>query len=900
MVFKLEISRDLSSYYEVDLFPDQQLNYDVDFYDSLEVDKIKLPFSTDIRIPLTDNNKQSFVFNYDPLTSPSQDFPKDDFYFKVTTFGANGIVIEGILNVKAFGYLSNEPYIEAELKDFLSKYISELKDATLADVYDADGSSYGAYFRSDNDFSDFITQEQGTIGQNPIDRPIKFPYVDLCNDVHGKFGYAARQFTEYGVGMDRSGFIPTYSVQNFLTAIGNYLTANGFNTRIDSSLFGLNYAPAIADMQPEKLHMLIPSKLEADVNTNTREFILRQSPYWVGTNENLYGKADLEGNDKVVVTNWFGNMETFGNYGAFTTPNPEEPQFTDPVTNQTKYGLDVTNQPYPEGEAFGNERGYFAPFMSFNADITFQNGGGFALVPEIRYELPILGEEGMVYQIFPQDAQSTMTFGVFIGVYENGEMIKKIRLEDSNNDPIVLDISNASAVEGNSNKLHTTVNDPDHQFFSEPNSDKFAVLEAGLTDVRDMLFWNLTDLGLDRLYLPTETIEVAGESRYGINYFIEPIEGDIYASVMNVLVPHNPLNEPSHYDAQTPINFLFGSNDIRKAITRAENFQDLNIKFLANANFNPYFDDDVYNLKESLENTATLSPYEVLLAISKRFGCGLFYENDGVRNIIRIDPLHLVRSGSEDITELVDDLRSVKVYLGGDKIKSLLINNKDYGLYYDDENGDDITIGSTTQEINADGVSDLEIDLKSSIYYKSVAGETLFRDDNQNLVNGIVSDAEVAFTPNLFTKHQEIGLRFAYIDKPTYTTKIKRPKVVNSEYRPNIYTITQRIYENWFNHTFNGRLFHFNTARWNLMAEDEDGNTTDYYTLYSANEKIKFSNSPTIEFDMVVPTKDLASLDFFFRALKSTIINQSPIFVKSASGEVLDNYAYLRITGLLQ
>ena len=85
------------------------------------------------------------------------------------------------------------------------------------------------------------------------------------------------------------------------------------------------------------------------------------------------------------------------------------------------------------------------------------------------------------------------------------------------------------------------------------------------------------------------------------------------------------------------------------------------------------------------------------------------------------------------------------------------------------------------------------------------------------------------------------------------------------------------------------------------MAEDEDGNTTDYYDLYFTDEKIRyFSNSPTIEFDMVVSTSELSSLDFFFKTLSASRINQSDILVKSAKGEVLGDYAYLTITGLLQ
>ena len=73
MEFKLEISRDntINSYYDVDLFPEQQLEYDLDFYDSVEIDKVKLPFYTKLRIPLTTNNKSSNRFNFDPLTNRS-------------------------------------------------------------------------------------------------------------------------------------------------------------------------------------------------------------------------------------------------------------------------------------------------------------------------------------------------------------------------------------------------------------------------------------------------------------------------------------------------------------------------------------------------------------------------------------------------------------------------------------------------------------------------------------------------------------------------------------------------------------------------------------------------------------------------------------------------------------
>ena len=314
MVFKLEISTDNSNFYSVDLFPNQQLDYDVDFYDTLEVNKIKLPFSSKMKIPLTALNKGASRFNYDPIVDLKADFPKDDFFFKITVFRSTNVVIEGVLNVLSFEYLSDEPYIEVELKDYVNKYISDLKDTSIADLYD----SYDTSWRTDNynpsspltmsDFFDPVADggERGTINQNPDStRPIIFPYIDFCNDVEGKFGYGARQFTEYGVGMNRAGIVPVFSVKNFLRAIGDWLTAEGFETRVDSKLFALNYTEYNESFEAEKLQMLLPCKLEADKDTNTRTFHLNQAPFWCGVNENMTGEKDFQGNAKDFITNYF-------------------------------------------------------------------------------------------------------------------------------------------------------------------------------------------------------------------------------------------------------------------------------------------------------------------------------------------------------------------------------------------------------------------------------------------------------------------------------------------------------------------------------------------------------------------------------------------------------------------
>ena len=310
---------------------------------------------------------------------------------------------------------------------------------------------------------------------------------------------------------------------------------------------------------------------------------------------------------------------------------------------------------------------------------------------------------------------------------------------------------------------------------------------------------------------------------------------------------------------------------------------------------------------------------DILPEVLKRFDCGLFYKFDDSdpnpanhTHVLRIDPLSVVRSGSQDINSLVDDLKSVKIFNGGDKVKTLTLNNKDYDLYFDDFDNDDITIGSTTQDINQEGITEIKIDLNSSIYYRSVCGEEGPNYDEVTNYKAF-SQNELGFTENIFTPNKDVGLRFAYLDKPLYKTNLLVPYVTLKGFGINedMVTDSQVIFSNIYlptlttniggQHIFNGRLFPYNTAGWSLMFEDEDGNATDSYnSIFAVSEKILQSENPRIEFDMVVPTTSLASLDFFLQTLNATRFTSNPILVKSAKGEVFDDYAYLTIEGILQ
>ena len=154
---------------------------------------------------------------------------------------------------------------------------------------------------------------------------MSFPYIDFCNDVDGKFGYGARQFLEYGTGIDRTGIMPVFSVKGFLTYLASYISSTAFPLRVDSKLFELGaYAstPAFANFEAEKLHMVIPSQLLAKEDINRRNFFVRQSPAWSGTNQSLESCVKLDNSTKLIHTNWFGNSETQGNFGTDSEGNP--------------------------------------------------------------------------------------------------------------------------------------------------------------------------------------------------------------------------------------------------------------------------------------------------------------------------------------------------------------------------------------------------------------------------------------------------------------------------------------------------------------------------------------------------------------------------------------------------
>jgi hypothetical protein len=905
MYFSLKISRTnlANSYYEVDLFPEQSLNYDIEFYDTINIDKIKLPFYTELKIPLTERNQGTNLFNFNPNLSPSYNFPSNDFYFKVEIEGTSN-TINGLLTVNTIEYNSAEPYIEVGLKDFISSYLSKIKDVPLGDIYT------DVYYTSRHTFTEFLTPtgsggEAGLINTNPdYSRPISFPYVDFVNDVKGKFNYAARQFVEYGPDMTRAGIVPAFSVKGFLDYLSSYINDANFPFRIDSKLLGVGaFAgnPQFANMQPEKIHMLLPSRLLAKQDVNTRKFTVRQAPAWVGTNSNLNRCENLSQSDKLFSTNYFSDSETSGNYGTTAGGGPAYP-------GTQEWAAEERNGFYPEDDE--PVRGFLAPKVAFNSEISLANGKTFVIINDAEYEIPVIEEDKMVHILYAANPNTTIAFNVHVSIFEEGFEVKRFTMNDAQGDTLVVDYSNiVSTKTGYSNKSGAA--GPIFHYFDCRDGNP-TIMSSFITSLDTLVFEPI-----EAHFPQGEELFINSGSRYSINYWLEPISGNIEVSYVTGFDNANPHESNGYLQA------TFSYEDILKGITRfgdpdgaTGNYGELNIKFEAKEDFLPYKKSDEFIIQESINKTCSYNVYDVLLGIAKRFDCGLYYDYDSSvpQNILRIDPLHIARGGALNIDKYVDDLNSFKISNGGDRVKSLIITNKDFDLYYDDIDDDGVTVGSTTQEINQDGIVEIKIDLNSSIYENSVCGDvSTGYDDNQNYQNGAFSANDLGLTPNVFTQNTKVGFRFAYLDKPLYQSNLLVPYTVLKGMNTSGKMITEveRIYSNsqygvtsqnlGGKHIFNGRLFSENPLGWSLKFEDENGSVTDTYTNIFANaDKINQSERPTIEFDMVVPVSELGSLDFFLSQFNSSRINtSSSIYVKSAKGEVYQEYAYLTIEGLL-
>ena len=133
MDYKLKVKKKAdTTFSEVDLFPDTIIDFDLDFYNVDNIDKIKVPISVALTLPLTDSNASSI--DYDPRENILTTIPTNPFDFELLMNGS--IVLKGNLYVESYEFNNNTPVINIRLVDRIQELFALAKEKSFSQLYD--------------------------------------------------------------------------------------------------------------------------------------------------------------------------------------------------------------------------------------------------------------------------------------------------------------------------------------------------------------------------------------------------------------------------------------------------------------------------------------------------------------------------------------------------------------------------------------------------------------------------------------------------------------------------------------------------------------------------------------------------------------------------------------------
>jgi hypothetical protein len=286
----------------LDLFPNQEIAIGADYYDTTNIDSIKIPFSFNAEVPYTDTNKT--VLGYDDVGGYGG-IPLTEYNYEV--YRGNDIISSGRARVQSAVINSVEPTFSLELKDKVSEFSKALRNLKIEDIYN---DSFCTNVRT---LSTYLSSNQGY-----NQRDIEIPFIDFDN-IQIATGYESRQLTSWGTGGKKFGFMPALRIINFIDRV---FSAAGIT-------YTSKFVSGTGSWDPRNLYILYPTYLSA-TPASKRESFLFPFPYNVQVNtdqELSVGDITLSGVDYTIqpITNYKllakQTYEPFGptNYGPTET-----------------------------------------------------------------------------------------------------------------------------------------------------------------------------------------------------------------------------------------------------------------------------------------------------------------------------------------------------------------------------------------------------------------------------------------------------------------------------------------------------------------------------------------------------------------------------------------------------
>jgi hypothetical protein len=667
--------------------------------------------------------------------------------------------------------------------------------------------------------------------QNYATRDIELAYVDVCND-NEKFGYEGRQFTGWGLTGKKVGLFPAINVQNFL-----YRIFDAVSESLQSA-----FAANQGTWKSDDLYALVPSRLMRNASGQRSQILTPYtgrifinediatgpipSDYAFGVYQNTSQSIWLEDQGtNYKPTNASVNLT----YGAYFESNENPKNIPDPQTEEDRLG-------------------YVAWSTGFPGNLTLQNNGvavSFKLaIPAVEYEWDPGKWGGLLIDEFVDVTQAT--FFPRAVIYRSGTPVLEVPLTDVSGDPIELTPSSFENGE--------TVDQEHH---------------GGGHQHENAIVFETANVFLD---IP---IDILAASQYAIGYKIY-MEGTIEAVLVD---DKDDVIFPSK---------IFDVEEIAKARVYGYTYTDLDVVISTAGSYVATAPSDQFTFRHSLQQSATISPYDLFSEIVNRFSLSIIYDYNTSSYIL--DTLNDIRALSSGVAldDNIDDIFPFEVSAGQEKYAFFRTLNKlNDGLY--DKRTDGLASGSFDGAFATGGLGKYSVQFEGALIdanRKTVCGDIAPLPDQA--IQKLLPSQEVGIINNEIPDYDEIGLRFFYLRSHQYRTTVRYPSYIDlNQYGQLVQSLSYKPLGPYY---LGGYPINVNEDSLNLEFGSETA-PDDFFTYYTSTDKIQAAARTKMKFNAAVPTSYITNL-YFFNQYFSLEDPTENFVIDSVEGRIFDDYFY--------
>jgi hypothetical protein len=773
----------------LDLFPNQDIAIGADYYDTTNIDSIKIPFTFNTEVPYTTKNKTALGYND---ANGYGGIPLTEYDYEV--YKGDDIMSSGKARVQSVIINSLEPIFTLELKDKVSEFSKRLRDLKIEDIYN---DAFSTQVRT---LSTYLSANQGY-----DQRDIEIPFIDFDN-IQKTTGYESRQFTSWGTSGKKFGLMPALRVIDFIDRV--FSTAG-----ID---YTSKFVSGTGSWDPRNLYILYPTYLSGTPESK-RESFLFPFPYNVQENtdqELTAGEITLAGVDYTIapITNYkLIAKESYEPFGP-TNYAPTEILVSREYGDQLRKPGGVTD--------WGDENvGYVSYGSSFDAKFSFTSGS--VTIPALKTCLLTIdrdiSDQGIYPHIVSVKGTSNAVFVAYVLIYESYTTSSapkyRIPIVDNSNNPIQLTVASIQPNTGIDSNGYSI----------QPSST---------------IVFNSFTGSIDS----TELYQISGGSTYSYAIGVYMDSGSIDARTSCIALNQNTQGLQLINVNDDAVLF---QNDFVKQRTFGYDWSTLGLKVDNIGSVPATVPNDNFQFKESLSNNKSYGVYDIMIDIMKRFGLSLIY--DYTSGDIILDNLKDIRLTTAAMDGYIDTLKPFEVESGVVPPKTLkLLNEVRDGIY--DKTDADLSIGSFDGVWNASGLGEKSLEFKTSLINpinKSVCGPEFFNDPIL-LNDGLVAIQEIGNIKNEIPDYDRVGLRIFYLREPNFGTTLRYP--VFREYNNYGQRIRQILYKPVGTYLLQG--YPVNSLSGNqidlrfVLANGTTSSAYDYLVgteRFAANEKSKMS-----------------------------------------------------------